>query len=64
MTVRPLNRDSICAFGQWIGNYSFEEIGSITDLNLKVETLNSLLLEKFREFFPPKVVPVFESDKP
>ena len=64
VTNRPQNRDPICALGQWIDHYSFEEICSINVLNLKVETLNFLLLDKFHEFFPTKVVPVFESDKP
>ena len=64
VTIRPLNSQSICDFGRWIGTYCFDDLCSIVNLNSKVQQFNSLLLEMFHKFFPTKVVVVSESDKP
>jgi hypothetical protein len=64
ITTRFLSKESIYSFGRWIGTFSFEEICSVTDLNLKVESLYFPLLNRYHEHFPTKTVVVSESDKP
>ena len=66
MRVRPLNQNSIRAFGKWIGNYSIQKKydQSLTS-NLKVETLKFSAARKGSiNFLRTNVVPVFESEKP
>jgi hypothetical protein len=50
-------------FGRWIRNFDFDEICSLIDINLKVETLTLSLLQKYYERFPTKIVVVSDSDK-
>lgn len=63
-TIRPITMSSIAQFGRWIGTYDFEDICAEADINVKVSKLNSLLLEKFHDFFPIKVITVCDTDKP
>ena len=64
ITTRPMTKEAIRSFGQWIGTFDFDEICSMTDIDQKVDTFNSLLSCKYHEHFPEKKITVSDTDKP
>ena len=60
----PINVDGLRKFSKWVENCDWSAIYECSDANKKAEIFQALLLEKFEECFPLKIIKVSNDDKP
>ena len=64
VTTRPITQSGIDRFGQWIVNEKWSEVYQCQEVNKKVEMFQHMLIEKYYQCFPVKVMKVCDEDDP
>ena len=64
LTNRPINFPGLQKFAQWVETCSWTDIYKCEDPNMKAEIFQNLLLNKYYECFPEKVMKICCEDKP
>ena len=62
--TRPINTAGLRCFSQWLESFSWTDMYKCPDPNLKAEIFQNMLLDKYHECFPAKVLKLAEDDKP
>ena len=62
--TRPINQSGIDSFGRWITGYNWHSVYRCTDVHMKAELLQDILMCKYHECFPLKTLKLCEDDDP
>ena len=60
--TRPINIVGLQKFAHWIENHNWHELFKCSDINRKTEFFQNILLSKYHEFFPVKIMKVCAED--